>query len=159
MKKHKVISLAIVMSLLALPVITLTEQSDEKVAAATVVKQKKAKKENMSKKDGMSKKAHPAHKEKAEKKEMRHDQMHKETGKGEMHKIERELDKIKKSFKATGDVKAAERKLKTIPAQIKKAAACMQKGEEHGTMWKRHEHRLKEQLQEVRDIVNGKRNA
>jgi len=42
MKKHKVISLAIVMSLLALPVITLTEQSDEKVAAATVVKQKKS---------------------------------------------------------------------------------------------------------------------
>jgi len=69
------------------------------------------------------------------------------------------LIKSKKSFKATGDVKAAERKLKTIPAQIKKAAACMQKGEEHGTMWKRHEHRLKEQLQEVRDIVNGKRNA
>jgi len=76
-----------------------------------------------------------------------------------MKAIEKQLEEIKRHFTKDHDAKAAKRKLKAIPAKIKKAAASMKKHSEHGKMWEVHEHTLQRKLQEVQDFISANPNA
>lgn len=181
MKSNKVLSTLVVTSLLmSVPCFSYGDKIEEIdiieiTAPAKKSKMSKSKKStcettktpSKKTKDKIDKKDKP--KSKTSKKDKQTDQkaknapaeksMHEKTGKDMMHTIEKELDEIRKNFKTDSNVQTANKKLKKIPAKIKKAVAQLQKDELHGTMWKRHQHKLEEKLAEVRHMVDGKKNA
>lgn len=77
-----------------------------------------------------------------------------ESPKDKMHKFQKELTEIKKSFKEDGDRAAANKQLDAMPAKIKKISSCMKNSEEHGGMWQTHTHTMERELESVRKFVN-----
>jgi len=77
-----------------------------------------------------------------------------------MHKIEKDLTEIQANYKKAKDKSKARshanKELAEMKARIKAAVASMKKSHEHSAMTQRHEHRLNNQLANVKAVVNKK---
>lgn len=76
-----------------------------------------------------------------------------ECGKATMKKLEHEISQVVAQFKKDKDADHACNELDKIAQKIKKDVAQMKKEEEHGQMWKVHQHTLERKLRNARNFI------